>query len=82
MKSKKLGVQSQIADSILRYVIEHYGETDVIFLYNNWLNEVASESGYPMAEPQLVGYALEQFEACVATPKQHLVICKEIEDSI
>ena len=83
MKAKKLGLRSQIADSILRFMIKNYESADdVIVLYNRWLQEEVMNANYPMNESSLITFALEQFEACKVTPKSHLITCKEIEDSV
>ena len=81
-KQKILGIKSQIADSIMRFVIENYGETDVMKLYNVWLQSAAPAYNVYLKDIENVKYALMQFEAHTATPLEHLIICRNIEDKI
>lgn len=83
VKSKPLGLESRVADSILRFTIKHYDEyKNEAELYNAWLHEAIINEGIVLTGQSIFDYALSQAEACLKTSLEHLRICMEIEDCV
>ena len=77
---KPLDVFGLIADSILNYAIDHYGEyNDSIAFYNAWLLSEAQREGFPMGETEALDFALKIISSCISAPLELLLIDRETE---
>lgn len=78
---KPIGHKSVIAHSLLCYCIEHQEYQDLAMFYNCWVNDVAIKSGFKIDDLEMKKFILEQIEADLNTPLEHLKACRDIEES-
>lgn len=70
-----------MADSIMRYSLQHRFIQDPIVLYNAWSRDVAFEKGFEPCDSKSLQYLLMIAESCIRSSEEQLQLCVDIEDS-
>ena len=79
MALKPLNMESIVANSIARFVLDHPEYGDTVDAYNAWAGDVAIASSYPM-DHQMTMFAIEQFDCCIhRQPKERLKALLDME---
>jgi len=78
---KSLGVESIMANSIMKYVLAHPDEKDPFEAFNNWVTTEAILKHFPVGDQEKMKLAYEWFDLYInKCPRETLVLCQDIEE--
>lgn len=78
MVNKPLGIVSQMASSIVDWVLDHPDVQVPMRAYNLWATD--AQNKYPLQDPDVAMMALQHFEIDILqTPRHELKLCQDIE---